>query len=74
MSRIGNKIIELPAKVKLNVSGDGAVSVEGPKGKLAWTLPKQIKAKVEDGKLAVSRRERRPQGARPARSLPRLDQ
>ena len=55
MSRIGNKIIELPAKVKLNVSGDGAVSVEGPKGKLAWTLPKQIKAKVEDGKLAVSR-------------------
>ena len=55
MSRIGNKIIELPAKVKLHVSGDGAVSVEGPKGKLAWTLPKQIKAKVEDGKLAVSR-------------------
>ena len=55
MSRIGKKIIELPAKVKLNVAGDGAVSVEGPKGKLAWTLPKQIKASVTEGKLAVSR-------------------
>ncbi len=55
MSRIGKKIIELPAKVKLNVAGDGAVSVEGPKGKLSWTLPKQIKASVTEGKLAVSR-------------------
>ena len=55
MSRIGNKLIELPAKVKLNVSGDGAVSVEGPKGKLSWTLPKQIKASVAEGKVAVSR-------------------
>ena len=49
MSRIGKKIIELPAKVKLNISGDGAVSAEGPKGKLAWTLPKQIKGTRRDG-------------------------
>jgi large subunit ribosomal protein L6 len=55
MSRIGNKFIELPAKVKLNVAGDGAVSVEGPKGKLSWTLPKQIKARVEQNKVEVSR-------------------
>ena len=46
MSRIGKKIIELPAKVKLNISGEGAVSAEGPKGKLAWTLPKQIKGQA----------------------------
>ena len=26
----------------MNVRADGAVNVEGPKGKLAWTLPKQI--------------------------------
>jgi len=55
MSRIGNKFIELPAKVKLNVAGDGAVSVEGPKGKLSWTLPKQIKARVDQNKVEVSR-------------------
>jgi large subunit ribosomal protein L6 len=55
MSRIGNKLIELPAKVKLNVAGDGAVSVEGPKGKLSWTLPKLIKARVEENKVEVSR-------------------
>jgi large subunit ribosomal protein L6 len=55
MSRIGKKIIELPAKVKLNIAGDGAVSVEGPKGKLSWTLPKLIKARVEENKVEVSR-------------------
>ena len=56
MSRIGKKPIELPDKVKLNITGEGAVNVEGPKGKLAWTLPKQIKARV-DGKNVLVERE-----------------
>ena len=34
MSRIGNKAVEIPDKVKVNIGDDGAVSVEGPKGKL----------------------------------------
>ncbi|MEA3210094.1 MAG: large subunit ribosomal protein [Chthoniobacter sp.] len=55
MSRIGKKLIELPAKVKLNVTGEGAVSVEGPKGKLAWTLPKQISARVDGSKVSLER-------------------
>ena len=55
MSRIGKKAIELPAKVKLNVSGDGAISVEGPKGKLGWTLPKQIKARIEGTQVTLDR-------------------
>ena len=55
MSRIGKKAIELPAKVKLNVSGEGAISVEGPKGKLAWTLPKQISARIEGTQVSVIR-------------------
>lgn len=55
MSRIGKKAIELPAKVKLSVSGDGALSVEGPKGKLAWTLPRQINAKVEGTHVSINR-------------------
>jgi len=55
MSRIGNKVIELPAKVKLTISGEGAVSAEGPKGKLAWTLPKQIKGRVDGTKVHIER-------------------
>jgi large subunit ribosomal protein L6 len=53
MSRIGKKTIELPAKVKLTISGEGAVNAEGPKGKLAWTLPKQIKGRVDGNKVHI---------------------
>ncbi|MGC3988186.1 MAG: 50S ribosomal protein L6 [Chthoniobacteraceae bacterium] len=55
MSRIGKKSIELPDKVKLNIANDGQVNVEGPKGKLAWQLPKQIKASVDGKTLTVER-------------------
>ena len=55
MSRIGKKAIDLPKAVKLAVSPEGAVKVEGPKGKLEWTLPKQISAKIEDSKVVVER-------------------
>jgi large subunit ribosomal protein L6 len=55
MSRIGKKVIELPAKVKLIVSGGGALSVEGPKGKLEWTLPKQISASIEGNHVSINR-------------------
>ena len=33
--------------MKVNVGNDGAVAVEGPKGKLNWKLPRNISAKVE---------------------------
>lgn len=55
MSRIGNKKITLPAKVKVSVSETGSVAVEGPKGKLSWTLPAHISAKVEGAELALMR-------------------
>ncbi len=55
MSRIGKKSILLPAKVKLNVSGEGALQVEGPKGKLSWTLPKQITCKVDGENVTFER-------------------
>lgn len=55
MSRIGKKIIDLPAKVKLDISPRGDVKVEGPKGKLEWTLPRQIKAQVESNKVSLQR-------------------
>jgi len=55
MSRIGNKKITLPAKVKVAVSAAGSVQVEGPKGKLEWDLPAGISAKVEGEEVSLSR-------------------
>ena len=55
MSRIGNKAVEIPDKVKVNIDSNGAVMVEGPKGKLNWTLPRQIKASVKDNNVSVVR-------------------
>lgn len=56
MSRIGKKLIPLPASVKINISTEGAVKVEGPKGKLEWQLPRDISAQVEDSVLKVERK------------------
>ncbi len=55
MSRIGNKAVEIPAKVKVNIDGSGKVAVEGPRGKLDWTLPKNIKASVADNQVSLVR-------------------
>ena len=55
MSRIGNKAVEIPDKVKVNIGNDGAVAVEGPKGKLSWTLPRDISASVADNKVSLVR-------------------
>ncbi|HEV2096261.1 MAG TPA: 50S ribosomal protein L6 [Chthoniobacterales bacterium] len=55
MSRIGNKAVEIPDKVKVNIGNDGAVAVEGPKGKLNWTLPRSIKASVKDNNVSLVR-------------------
>jgi len=55
MSRIGKKVIELPTSVKLNITGEGAVSVEGPKGTLSWQLPRQIKGTVDGNKVQIER-------------------
>jgi large subunit ribosomal protein L6 len=55
MSRIGNKPVEIPDKVKVNVGNDGAVSVEGPKGKLSWKLPRDISAKIDNNKVSLAR-------------------
>ncbi len=55
MSRIGNKVVEIPDKVKVSINDQGSVSVEGPKGKLSWNLPRQIKASVADNRITVAR-------------------
>jgi large subunit ribosomal protein L6 len=54
MSRIGKQPVAIPAGVKVNVK-DREVSIEGPKGKLNLALPAHTSAKVEAGKIVVSR-------------------
>jgi large subunit ribosomal protein L6 len=48
MSRIGKKPVEVPAGVKVVVSGQ-TVNVEGPKGKMSYTARPEIAVAVEDG-------------------------
>ena len=55
MSRIGNKAVEIPDKVKVSIGNDGAVAVEGPKGKLNWKLPRDISAKIDNNRIMVAR-------------------
>ena len=55
MSRIGNKPVEIPDKVKVNIDNQGSISVEGPKGKLSWILPREIKASVSDNRVSLAR-------------------
>ena len=54
MSRVGNKVITLPAKVV--VKHDGAkVEVEGPKGNLSHVLPEGISLTMEGETITVKR-------------------
>jgi large subunit ribosomal protein L6 len=55
MSRIGNKAVEIPEKVKVSIGEDGLVAVEGPKGKLSWNLPRKIKGSVKDNRVSLVR-------------------
>lgn len=55
MSRIGKKPVEIPDKVKVSIDNDGAVSVEGPKGKLHWKLPRDIRGSVENNRVSLMR-------------------
>jgi large subunit ribosomal protein L6 len=52
MSRIGKKPIPIPAGVKVQVS-EGAVEVQGPKGKLRQALPPGIAFQQEDANLVA---------------------
>ena len=55
MSRIGKQAVDIPSGVKVSIGNDGAVAVEGPKGKLSWQLPREIKASVADNRVSIVR-------------------
>jgi large subunit ribosomal protein L6 len=52
MSRIGKQPILIPPKTKVEVQGQ-TVRIEGPKGKLEWTVPAPIRVETKDGKLVA---------------------
>jgi large subunit ribosomal protein L6 len=54
MSRVGKKVIEIPKDVNVTIN-ESAIEVQGPKGKLALSIPKGISFKLDDGKLAAER-------------------
>jgi large subunit ribosomal protein L6 len=55
MSRIGLKDINLPEKVSIKSDANGKVTVEGPKGKLEWTMPEGITLEETGGIVTVKR-------------------
>jgi large subunit ribosomal protein L6 len=54
MSRIGNKLIPIPSGVKVHIK-DGAVEVQGPKGRMTVPLPRGIHFEQKDGTLRAKR-------------------
>ena len=55
MSRIGQKPIAVPDKVKVAVNGP-LVAIEGPRGKLKHTLPSGIEARLDGKTLLVEKK------------------
>ncbi|MGH9447314.1 MAG: 50S ribosomal protein L6 [Terriglobia bacterium] len=56
MSRIGNKIIEVPAGATVQVDGR-SVTLKGPKGTLEVPVPAGIRLEKENGRLVTKRDE-----------------
>jgi large subunit ribosomal protein L6 len=55
MSRIGKKILEIPAGVTINIADDNTVTVKGPKGELTRTFNIDMQISIEDNVLTVAR-------------------
>ena len=55
MSRIGNRILSLPANVTLSTDGN-VVTVKGPKGELSTKINKNITVTVEGNEVKLTRK------------------
>ena len=55
MSRIGNKLITVPAGVTVEVAAGNEVTVKGPKGSLTRTFSSLMEIHVEDNVVTVKR-------------------
>ncbi|UCD55189.1 MAG: 50S ribosomal protein L6 [Candidatus Omnitrophota bacterium] len=54
MSRVGKKPIDIPNNVKVDIKGNN-ITVEGPKGKLEYTVPGGLSVSLKENKLIVGR-------------------
>ena len=54
MSRIGNRVLKVPAGVNVTVDGK-TITVKGPKGELSYTFSKDITVEVKDETIKVTR-------------------
>ncbi|PEP71394.1 50S ribosomal protein L6 [Bacillus wiedmannii] len=55
MSRIGKKILEIPAGVTITIAEDNTVAVKGPKGELTRKFNADMSIKIEENTLTVER-------------------
>ncbi|KAA0760178.1 50S ribosomal protein L6 [Bacillus sp. AR2-1] len=55
MSRIGKKILEIPAGVTITIAEDNTVAVKGPKGELSRKFNADMSIKIEENTLTVER-------------------
>lgn len=55
MSRVGNRLLQMPAGVTVSVDGN-IVSVKGPKGELSTKINENITVEVTDTEIKVTRK------------------
>ena len=55
MSRVGNRILTIPAGVTISVDGN-IVTVKGPKGELSTEINKNITVEIKDTELTLTRK------------------
>jgi large subunit ribosomal protein L6 len=55
MSRIGNKVIGIPAGVTVTISPENYAVVKGPKGQLEFQFNEMLDIKMEGNEISISR-------------------
>ena len=55
MSRIGNKPIDVPGDVTIDIQDGNLVTVKGPKGTLSRNIDSEMKLVQEDGQVKIER-------------------
>ncbi len=55
MSRVGNRVINIPANVTVEANGN-VVTVKGPKGELSTTINENITVEIKDNGLKLERK------------------
>lgn len=53
MSRVGKQPIPIPEKVEVKIAGQ-SVTVKGPNGQLAWSVPSAVKVEQKEKEIVLS--------------------